>query len=155
MPAKSKDPDPINSLPPISRRTLERAPDTGRYEIPYTVGTVFFSRGWGAHLGRNNTHSGRAMPTTIFQLNLLGLAAAETARQRSRTELDAVTYRAVHESVSGEIGTLLEDYSLDALIRQAEALIGKVQAAGNSPAGARGYRDALVEYRDAQESVSA
>jgi hypothetical protein len=153
MPAK-KTGDPIDSLPTISRRVLERAPSGGRYEVPYTVGRVFFFRGWGDSLGKNSTRTGRAMPTALFQLNAQGLEAARTARQRSRAELDLMTYRAVHESTLSELGRLLEDSSLDALIRQAEALIVRVEAAGNSTAGACAYRDALVEYRDAQAEVT-
>lgn len=148
--AAKKSADPVDSLPTTSRRILERAPSSGRYEVPYTVGRVFFLRGWGDHLGKSQENCGRAMPTTIFQLNTEGLAAAETARKRSRTELDALTYQAVHDSAQSELGRLLEDSSLDVLIREAEALIERVQRAGNSTAGARGYRDALVEYRDAQ-----
>lgn len=146
--------DPVDDLPATSRKVLERAPASGRYEVPYTVGRVFAQRGWGDHLGKNSNYSGRAIPTSLFQLNATGLEAAETARQRSRAELDRTTYAAVHEVTLSEMCLLLEDFSLDELIRNAEATIAAVEAAGLSSAGARGYRDALVEYCDEQSRAN-
>jgi hypothetical protein len=147
--------DPVDALPPTSRKVLESAPDHGRYLVPYTVGRLFFKRGWGDHLGKSSSRTGSGVPTSLFQLNEEGLKAVQLARQRSRAAVEDVTYSAVHEATTGVIGDLLEDYSVDFLIREAEALIVRIQEAGQSDAGARGYRDALVEHRDAQASVSA
>lgn len=155
MSTKKRGGDSIDSLPLTSRRILEKAPHSGRYEVPYTVGRVFFLRGWGDHLGKNNSFTGSAMPTSLFQLNADGLQAAETARTRSRAELDRITYAAVYESTTSEISALLEDTSLDQLIRAAKELVERVAAAGNSTAGARGYLDALTEYRDEQSKATA
>jgi hypothetical protein len=153
--ATKKTGDPITDLPFTSRRFLESAPPAGRYQIPYSVGRIFFLRGWGDHQGKNNTRTGRGIPTTLFQLNTEGLKAADTARRRSWSDLDRTTYDAVHSATLSEINALLEDYSMDALIRNATELIERVQVAGKSTAGARGYLDALVQYRDAQASVTA
>lgn len=155
MATRKKTDDPVDSLRPTSRRVLERAPADGRYEIPYTVGRVFFLRGWGAHLGKNYTSAGKGIPTSLFQLNEAGLQAAETARQRSRAELDQTVYAAVHEATMEGMSALLEDYSLDGLIRSAEDTLSRVDQAGASPAGARGYLDALVQYRDEQAQATA
>lgn len=155
MATLKKTDDPVDSLRPTSRRVLERAPADGRYEIPYTVGRVFFLRGWGAHLGKNYTSAGKGIPTSLFQLNEAGLQAAETARQRSRNELDKTIYAAVREATVEGIGMLLEDYSLDSLIRDAEDTVARVERSGTSSAGARGYLDALVRYRDEQEQATA
>lgn len=153
--ATKKTGDPITDLPPTSRRHLEAAPADGRYTIPYTVGRVFFLRGWGDHQGKNNTRTGSGVPTSLFQLNARGLNAAREARARSRTGHEEFVYAAVNESTTREMSRLLETSSLDQLIREAEDLIKRVQEAGNSTAGARGYLDALVDYRDAQASVTA
>jgi len=147
--------DPVDALPPTSRKVLESAPADGRYLVPYTVGRLFFSRGWGDHLGKGSSRTGSGVPTSLFQLNEEGLKAVQLARQRSRVAIEEMTYQAVHEATLDGISELLEDYSLDALIRDAEDLIGRVERHGESTAGARGYRDALVEHRDAQASVSA
>lgn len=155
MVTRRKIDDPVDSLPTTSRRVLERAPESGRYEIPYTVGRVFFMRGWGAHLGKNHTSAGRGIPTSVFQLNQAGLEAAETARQRSRAELDRTIYAAVYEATMEGISMLLEDYSLDGLIRDAKDTVGRVERAGTSSAGARGYLDALTQYRDEQAQATA
>lgn len=153
--ATKKTGDPIADLPQISRRVLESAPPDGRYQIPYTVARLFFNRGWGDHLGKNTSRTGSGIPTSLFQLNQEGLNAADAARSLSRTALDQVTYSAVHEATISEISSLLEDSSLDALIRSAEDLIVRVELAGLSTAGARGYLAALMEYRDEQAKVTA
>lgn len=147
--------DPVQDLPPISRKVLEKAPPGGRYQVPYTVGQLFLKNGWGEHLGKSPSTGRGGMPTSMFQLNADGLRAAQVARGRSCTELERVIYAAVHEATVNEIGSLLEDYSLDALVRDAEALIARVQRAGHSTAGAHGYLDALVQYRDEQARATA
>lgn len=154
MPTRKKTGDPVDDLPAASRKTLESAPPDGRWRIPYTVARLFVARGWGEHLGKSGSTKG-AMPTSLFQLNAQGLEAVETARGRSREGLDRITYAAVHEATTSEISGLLEDYSLEQLIRSAEQLVERVQTAGNSAAGARGYLDALTAYRDKQASVTA
>lgn len=150
-----KTTDPVDSLLPTSRKALEAAPPDGRYVIPYPVGHAFFIRGWGSHLGKCTTDKSTSMPMSLFQLNEEGLKAARSARNRSRSELHRITYEAVHEATLSEVGALLEDFSLDGLIRDAEATITRVEEAGYSTAGACGYRDALIEYRDQQTTVTA
>lgn len=157
-----KNQDPIDALPPISRKVLENAPPNGRYQVPYTVGRLFVSRGWGDHLGKNNMgigRLGRGMPQSQFQLNTAGLNAADTARKRSWSDIDRLTYEAVHTSTLEGMSALLEDHSLDELIRRAEGLVNEilasVQLGHRSTAGARGYLDALVQYRDQQAEVTA
>lgn len=149
MATRKKTGDLVNDLPPASRKTLESAPANGRWRIPYTVARLFVKNNWGEHLGKSGSSKG-AMPTSLFQLNAQGLEAAEAARRRSREGLDSITYAAVHEATTSEISGLLEDYSLEQLIRSAEELVERVQASGNSTAGARGYLDALTAYRDKQ-----
>lgn len=156
---RTKTGDPVDDLPSISRRVLEGAPTGGKWIIPYTVARVFAARGWGDHLGKSNSRSGGGMPTSLFQLNEQGLQAADIARGRTRDRVDRVTHAAVYDSTMGLIEAILEDTSLDQLIRDAETLIARVEGSGNSTAGARGYLAALVDYRDQQdarpESVSA
>lgn len=171
MVTKKKGQDVIDSLPRITRKHLEAAPDDGRYLVPYTVGRVFSARGWGDHLGKSTmqpgvlvpageiaprrVRSGPGIPTSLFQLNAAGLEAARTARQRSRAALDGIAYAAVHETTTSEIPAMLEDYSLDSLIRSAEETLARVEAAELPTGGARGYLDALVEYRKAQDRITA
>lgn len=146
--------DPVDDLPPVSRRVLESAPADGTWRIPYTVARLFVQNNWGEHLGKSGSSKG-AMPTSLFRLNARGLEAAQTARRRAREGLDSITYAAVHEATTSEISGLLEDYSLDQLIRSAEDLVKRARESGNSTAGARGYLDALEAYRDQQASVTA
>lgn len=171
MVTKKKGQDVIDSLPRITRKHLEAAPDHGRYLVPYTVGRVFVARGWGDHLGKSTmqpglimpaneiaprrVRSGPGVPTSLVQLNADGLAAARTARQRSRAALDGIAYAAVHETTTSEIPAMLEDYSLDSLIRSAQETLTRVEAAELPTGGARGYLDALIEYQKAQEDVPA
>ena len=146
--------DPIESLKLESRRALLRAPEDGRYVVPYTVGEAFKRRGWGDHLGKKSDPTqGKRIPTTLFQLNADGLAAALQLRQDGRSEVDATTYRAVREQTLDGIHHLLEDESIDSLIRNAEATVERLNAARQPTAGIRGYRDALIEYRDASASA--
>jgi len=154
MATKKKTGDPIDDLPPISRKALESAPHDGRYLISYTVGRVFTQRGWGDHLGKNNSRTS-GMPTSLFQLNEAGLQAARVARQRSRSPIGQITYDAVYEATNTGISQLLEDYSLQQLIRCATDLIERIDRAGGSSAGARGYLDALVDYQGKHEQATA
>jgi hypothetical protein len=155
MPTKKKTGDPVDDLLSTSRRVLENMPSDGRERIPYTVARAFVARGWGAHLGKGPTGKGTGVPMSLFQLNEQGLNAARTARQRSRSQLDDITYSAVHEATSSEITALLEVQPLSELIASAEALISRVESSGLSAAGARGYRDALAEYQASLETVPA
>jgi len=152
MTPKKKTGDPVTDLPATSRKVLEKAPPSGRFYVPYTVGRRFALNGWGEHQGKS---SGGGIPLSLFQLNEKGLEAAGIARQRTRDAVDAVTYAAVHESTTAGMDALLEAAPLDELIGNAEALIERAQASGQSAAGARGYLDALVKYRDEQASVTA
>lgn len=152
--AQKKTGDPIDDLPKISRKILQEAPYDGRYRVPYTVARLFVERGWGEHLGKSAPGRAGGMPSSYFQLNAAGLEAAKTARRRSQTGTDRLVYEAAYEVTEAEIPALLEDYRLEELIESAESLLSRVSAASQSTAGARGYLEALIDYRD-KEAVSA
>lgn len=155
MPPKKSTGDHVAELPTTSRKVLEKAPMDGRYVVPYTVGRVFVRNGWGSHLGKSGKYTSRSVPTSLFQLNEEGLKAAAVARQRARSELDDEIYAAVYEATTAGLAELLEDFSIDQLIREAEALVERVDASGHSAAGARGYLAALLAHRDQKASVPA
>jgi hypothetical protein len=131
----------VDGLSKAMRRVLLQAPVDGILrDIPHSTGLGLTARGYGDRIGNGSSNNPRSHPRVHFKLNERGLAMSTRMREES-------VYAATYASTTTDIPNLLEDNSLDQLLRRAEELVRSLEQCGQSSAGVRGYRDALLAHK--------
>lgn len=129
-------------MKPIStgtRRALIGASETGTLTVEYSVGLAIKRRGWGDEIC-NRTNDERRFPKMTMRLNEAGLLEAHRLREQA-------VYETSFEQTTNELDELLKDgASPFDMATAAVRLVKRLEEAGMSSAGPRGYRDALQAH---------
>lgn len=129
-------------MKPISsgtRRALIGAPETGVLTVEYSVGLAIKRRGWAEEI-RDRSNDDRRFPKMTMRLNEAGLLEAHRLREQA-------VYEASFEQTTNDLPELLKgDASPFDMATAAARLVKRLEDAGMSSAGPRGYRDALQAH---------
>ena len=129
-------------MKPISigtRRALIGAPETGILTVEYSVGLAIKRRGWAEEISDRSNDEAR-FPKMTLRLNEAGLQEARSLREQA-------VYEASFKQTTDDLEELLKGgASPFDLATAAVRLVERLEDAGMSSAGPRGYRDALQAY---------
>jgi hypothetical protein len=129
----------VKPISPGTRRALIGAPETGILTVEYSVGLAIKRRGWADEIC-DRSGDDRRFPKMTMRLNEAGLLEARHLREQA-------VYESSYEQTTKDLDELLKDgASPFDMATAAVRLVERLENAGMSSAGPRGYRDALQAY---------